>query len=247
MSQHNTGRPYTTYVPAVDDILSPPPPPENAQPQRSQDTTGLGFVVVSAHVLVGIILVVGMVINGEEAGRALLIGGIYCALTVVFSVFVVSGALSDMVAVWQREKTERFRIDAYAETAALAIEWRQAVERNRELEMMAQRRPPAHPLPEVPEFTSTYVPPQAEEVVREAKRWARGLYGDDGQPDPRKVQLNGDKRGWLRVRMLGSKRDAGSRAAGAWLIDRHFIRDVPGGYVVNLAHFPDRESVRRLA
>lgn len=245
-------RTIPSYVPAVEEILSPPPPPPEFDPRPVQpDNSGLGFIITSANVLVTAIIIIGMLLDGRQVGNAIITGAVYFAVTTVVYMFVITGALSAIIGVWQRERTERARIDAYADIAEMAIEWRLAIEKNRALELQAQA-PQQPQLPtrgvQPPHRGRTFVPPydKPDETAREAVDWAYSLYLPTGKPDPEKVQTEGDKRGWLLVRMLGSKRDGGSKEAGLWLLHRKFILPARGGYIVNLTHFPRREHLRAL-
>jgi hypothetical protein len=58
-----------TYVPAFDDIWTPPPagdPYPDTQPPPSTGEAGLGLVLTAANLFITIILVVGMLIKGEQ-------------------------------------------------------------------------------------------------------------------------------------------------------------------------------------
>lgn len=88
--------------------------------------------------------------------------------------------------------------------------------------------------------------PAIDTTASEALAWVRGLYLDTGLPDPAQVQTSGDKTGWLKVRMLGSKRGTGSKEAGLWLLHRKVILRAAGGYRLNVELFPRRESLRAL-
>lgn len=244
-------RAISSYVPAVEEILSPPPPPAESDIPVPPDNGGLGALFVLANIFVTFLLIAGMIINGEEVRTAMLIGAIYFIVSTSVVALIVTHALTTVIAVWQREKTERARIDAYADIAEMAIQWRLAIEKNRALELQAQA-PQQPQLPaggvQPPHKGRTFVPPydKPDETAREAVDWAYSLYLPTGKPDPEKVQVEGDKRGWLLVRMLGSKRDGGSKEAGLWLLHRKFILPARGGYIVNLNHFPRREHLRAL-
>lgn len=266
------------YVPAVDEILAPPPPPvaeTNTELVQRQDF-GLGFVVVSANVLVTAIIVIGMLVDGQQASRAIITGSGYFAMTTVLYVFIHTGALSAIVAVWQRERTERYRIKAYLQAAQLAIGWRVRIEENRALELQGQALPAdlSRRLAQLetdalerkvsaggiqtPNAQSSFVSaydntsnavfaPKGDTTAQEAIRWASCLYLDTtGLPDPAQVQTSGDQQGWLKIRMVGSKRGTGSKEAGLWLLQRRVIVRAPGGYKLNIKHYPNRESLRAL-
>lgn len=272
-------RPRHTYIPAVDDILSPPLPPPpieaNAKPAQNLDA-GLGFVVVTANVLVTAIIIIGMLVDGQQVSKAIVTGSAYFALTSILHAFIHTGALSAIIGVWQREKTERLRIESYQELGEQAIAWRVRIEDNRALELQMQAMPAdmarrltqvendlmeqrlaVDPMQGVSTFVSAYdntskaafakEVQQVDTTAQEALTWARGLYLDTtGLPDPSQVHISGDQKGWLRVRMLGSKRGEGSKDAGLWLLDHKIILRVPGGYKLNTKYYPRRESLRAL-
>lgn len=246
-------REWSTYVPAVDDVLSPPPLPaqiDHKSPTQPADGS-LGFIAIIASLLVTAIIIIAMLIDGQQAGRAILVGATFFAVLVIVIAVLLTGTLSAIIAVWQRERTERARIEAYAEAAEMALQWRIRIEDNRALELQTQQPPmrqlPVDP-PQTPHDGRTFVPPYREpdKTAAEALAWARSLYLDNGQPDPKMIQPDGKKRGWLRVRAIGSKRGGGTEEAGVWLRQRKFLRRVPGGYMIDLDHFPTRESLRLL-
>jgi len=91
------------------------------------------------------------------------------------------------------------------------------------------------------------VQPSTDTTAIEALAWVRGLYLDTtGLPDSAQVQTSGEKEGWLKVRMIGSKRGTGSKEAGLWLLHRKVILRAAGGYKLNTKVFPRRESLRVL-
>jgi hypothetical protein len=265
-----------SFVPAIDDILAPPPPAVEPESKVTQvHDGGLGFVVVSANVLVTAIIIIGMLVEGQQASRAIVVGAVYFASTTVIYAFIHTGALSAIIGVWQHERTERVRIQAYASVAEMAIGWRIRVEENRTLELQMQATPGdmARRLAQVenelmdhrlaadpPQGVSTYVAPydnrsrgafaeaaQPDTTAQEALAWARTLYLDStGLPDPDRVQTSGEQEGWLKGRMLGSKRGTGSKEAGLWLLHHKIILRAAGGYKLNTQHYPRRESLRNL-
>lgn len=254
-----------TYIPAFDDIWTPLPPPGDASsPTQSSPTTGeagLGLVLTAANLFVTIVLVAGMLINGEQVGRALVVGAIYFTITTPVYAVIATGSLTAIVTVWQRERTERHRIDAYADTTELALTWRIKIEENRMLELQAQ----AQPLPQLADpvqtgaARDTFVPAydnrsaaafvdnrRPDTTAQEAINWVNALYLPTGQPDPAQVQTTGERTGWLKTRMLSSKRGTGSAEAGLWLLQRHVILRAPGGYKLNLTRYPTRDRLRAL-
>lgn len=268
-----------SYVPAIDDILSPSQRTEPEPAKTAMPDIGLGFVVVSANVLVTAIIIIAMLVDGAQTTRAIVTGSLYFATSTTLYIFIYTGALSDVVTVWQRERTERYRIQAYTQVAEQTITWRLRVEENHALELQANGLPADLPRRlaqledrlfaqqlsaegvQTPSASSSFVAPYdnrstaafAQETqpaidttASEALAWVRGLYLDTGLPDPAQVQTSGDKTGWLKVRMLGSKRGTGSKEAGLWLLHRKVILRAAGGYRLNVELFPRRESLRAL-
>lgn len=253
-------RQYGNFITAADDILTPPPPPIHTDPEPAPQNIQAGLIiVVSANLAVMTVVITVMLAGGAEPMRAIIAGIAYFTITSPLYLVIVTGALSAIIAVCQREKTERIRIGAYADIAELAITWRLRIEDNRAIELQAaalpadlsrrlalleeERTPPAHPV-QPNTFVTAYA--QEDATAQEARRWAEDLYLPNGRPDPSKVVAEGDKRGWLRIRMLGSKRGGGSREAGLWLLHRKVILRVTGGYCLNLTSYPTRESLRTL-
>lgn len=240
------------YVPGVEDIFLPPPPAyqghwDHGQRQDRSNDGGLGFIAILASLLVTTIIIVAMLIDGQQAGKAILVGaGFFTALMVVLA-FLFTGTLSAIVATVQHERTERLRIEAYADIAEQAIRWRMEVERPSRVQLDEGRQPPSRVdagALQGPTGTGNFVPPVKEPTAAklEALAWARALYRDDGYPNPRMVRPNG----WVRVRMLGSKRDTGSADAGEWLIRNRVVKRANNGYVLNLVQYPTRESLKAL-
>lgn len=243
-------RSYTaTYVPGVDDIIPPSQTTVDMRPAPSYVEPGLGLVVMVANVLVTIIIVAGMWLDSRQTGRAILSGALYFGLTTPIYVSLITGALPAMLATWQRERTERHRLDAYADLAELNLRYRLRVERNALIarEQAALPVPAADPLPTPADPTSTYVAPYAdgEQARTRALAWAASLYQSDGLPDPHQVAVGGEVPGWLRGRMLGSKRDARAREAGIWLLHNRIVHKVEGGYVLDLNRYPTRGDLLR--
>jgi len=245
-------------------------------PQTVTSDSTIGLVVVSANLFVTVLVIVGMSVYGTNTLDALKVGAAYFGLSTPVYILIITGALSSMVNVAQHEITERQRIAAYKEVMLAGFDWRMVVEQNRTAELQAQamplqltrriaaletelleqgaRRPPAHPATFVAPYDNTSKAafaddaPQVDSTAQEAVAWLSGLYDDLGMPDKRKVQLTGDEAsiGRLRVRMIGSKRGQGSREAGIFLLKREVIKKVAGGYLLQLKHFPTRETLRTL-
>lgn len=269
---------WPAYVSPFDDTTPPPPvaieyePPESPNAQQTQ--AGL-IVIVAANLLVTAIIICVMLFDGDRAADALARGTRYFAVTTPLYLLIITGTLTKVVARVMREWTERQRIKSYERVMVTALEWRQAIEANHALQLQAQALPAdlSRRLAQLEHDAlersiaggvqggNTFVAPydnrsQAafaasdvpDSTAAEALAWARGLYGVDGLPDARQVQMTGEAASWgrLRVKMLGSKRGGGTREAGLWLLQRRIVVRVPGGYRLNLERFPRRETLRNL-
>lgn len=233
-------RPYV-----LDETVPLPPPPivEVQQSQPPSQERNLGFVLTAANLFVTAILIVGMLVNGSQVQSAIVVGGVYFALTTTAFVFVITGALTAMVNGWQQQRTERLRIQAYRELGEMALDWRLSVEETRQMELVG-RRPPAGGVQRLSPLNGNFVAPYAdgEQAQVEGVRFAMGLYKTDGRPDPQRVHPGGR----LKIRMIGSKRGSGSREAGLWLLQAEIIQRVRGGYRLNVEQYPTRDSLRHL-
>jgi hypothetical protein len=222
-------------------VLPPSPTPLEGEPAPQNIQAGL-IIVVSANLAVMVIVMVGLWAGGMEP-LTIILGGIgYYMISTPIYLALVTNVVTNMYSRHERETTERLRIEAYRELGALSFEWRLSVEQTRQVELMG-RRGGADPSRRVSPL-NTYVPAIAdgEEAQAEAVRFAMGLYGTNGKPDPKRVHADGR----LRGKMLGSKRGAGSRDAGRWLLKEGIIRRVQGGYALNLHSYPHRDSLKHL-
>lgn len=257
-------------VPIIDEVVAlPSPPPIEAEPAPQNIQVGL-IIVVSANLAVMAVIIIGMIVDGAQAGIAIITGVAYFTLTSPLYLAIVTGVLTAIMGRREREKTERLRIQAYKELGEQAIAWRQSVEQNRHLELTQQALPRdiqrrlaqlesdalERETAQTPGRGSTYISaysnvseaahsdiaPQVDTTAQEAVAWLSGLYDEFGNADRSKLQSDGR----LKIRMLGSSRGPGSRDAGLWLISKGVIRKVPGGFALNLRRYPTRESVRNL-
>jgi|GEM_PF-3536270 len=214
-----------SFTPAVEDILSPPPvPPPDPPPAqiRAGADQALGFVVTVANILVTIVIIVGMIVESKAVGRSILTGALYFATTTAIYVLALTGTLTDVIRGGQQQRTERLRIDAYADLAEQAIQWRLLVEENRKAELETPALPGdlAGRLSDVEQalkertvaalksdgetFVTPYdnrsraalaaeTQPARDTTANEARAWAMGLYTDMGLPNPKCVQLTGKR------------------------------------------------------
>lgn len=267
---------YRNYVPALDDVLSPPPAPmPDAPTVHSEVRADTAWLILTvANVLVTVIIIAAMLVDGTATKRAVLYGILYFAPTTTVFVLALTGTLTDIVRGRQREVTERIRIDAWADLGEQAIELRKLVEANRRLELEKQaipvylrrrlealetellERSPTTSAPQGTTFVTPYdnrrggafadeVQPDHDTTREEALRWASGLYNDVGTPNAKLLWLTNrpESHGRIRGPVIGSKRGDGSPEALRWLLQHRVLKKMPGGYALNVALFPTRDSL----
>lgn len=232
---------YKNYVSVLDEV---PPPPQYVDVQHNRPATvetNLGFVLTLANLMLAAIIVIAMLLDGTQVMLAIITGAVYFAVTMIFFTLLVTGSLTTILADLSKERAEHHRIDAYENLGEQAIQWRLAVEETRQIELLG-RRP--HVEGVQPTQVQNYVPPFAdgERAQVEGVRFAMSLYDTQGRPDS--TRLHSDGR--LKIRMCGSKRGAGSPEAGRWLLREGIVKRVRGGYALDLARFPSRDSMRHL-
>lgn len=214
--------------------------PAQQQPSPAHDAI-VGKTVTWANLGVTAIIIVAMLRDGSKVQTALIVGSCYFALATGLYVLTTSGTLTAIVNVWQSQRTERRRIDAYQELGVAMLEWRMMQE-----QALAERRPSTasvhrlSPLGDSPNYVTPYL--DGEQAAVEAVRFVTSLYDANGLPNRRKVHPDGR----LAVRMPGSKRGGGSREAGLWLLRNGVIRRVERGYALDLLAYPTVDRVRRL-
>lgn len=242
MSEYSATKRVMQYPAVYEEVAPLPPSVIEVQGQAASVETNLGFVLTVANLAITGIIIIAMIIDGTQAKNAIVVGGIYFAVTTGTFALVVTGTLTSIVNGWQREKTERLKVEAWREIAEMGIGWKLAVEQTRQLELMG-RRGSADPVQRVSPLNS-FVPAIAgeEEAQAEGVRFAMSLYGTNGLPSSKHVHADGR----LRGRMIGSKRGSGSREAGLWLLREGIIRRVRGGYALAVDKYPTRDSLRHL-
>lgn len=238
-----TTRKSVQYPAVYDDVvvLPPSPTPLEGEPAPQNIQAAL-IIVVSANFAVMTTVIIILLFSGAPPLPTILGGIAYYMLTTPLYTAMVTGVITTMYSRREREKTERIRIDAWREIAERAFEWKLAVEETRQMEL-AGRRGAVAPAQRISPL-NTFVPAIADgqEAQQEGTRFAMSLYGTNGQPSSKHVHADGR----LKQKMLGSKRGSGSRDAGRWLLKERIIERVPGGYRLNLALFPNRDSLRHL-
>lgn len=178
-----------SFTPAVEEILAPPPAPQPDPPQaQTRAEPGLGFVVTVANVLLTAIIITGMIVRGTDVGSSILIGAGYFALTTGVYILALTGTLTDVIRGGQQQRTERLRIEVYADLAEQAIQWRLLIEQNRKLELESQAIPAdlsrrlaaletemlERSLPADPQQTPSFVTPYDNRSPRAAGPSGRG-------------------------------------------------------------------------
>lgn len=273
---------YKSFVPAFDDVIQPPPEPATEPPlvRNSVSSEAAWFISTLSIVLMTVVLIVSMLVDGSTAREAVQQGVKFFLGAIALVTVVLSGTLTDMWRGYQHEKTERRRIDAWADLGEQVIELRMAAEQNRRLELeraalpaalsrrlaaletelLEQRMEPA--LPQTHTFVSPYdnrrggafaeeTQPEADTTAQEAIRWVSNtLYTDTGEINREHVLLDGkpEARGMIvDTDVIGSKRGPGSKEALRWLLDRHVLFRVPGGYALNVEGYPRRDDLRYIA
>lgn len=224
---------YRNYVPALDDVLSPPPEPAPDAPRIHNEVRAetAWLILTTANVLVTVIIIAAMLVDGTATKRAVLYGILYFAPTTTVFVLALTGTLTDIVRGAQREKTERIRIDAYADLGEQALRWRVQVEDNRRLELqrdalpatlsrrlaqleteLLERSLDADP-PQGTTFVAPYenrrggafaaeTQPDHDTTAREAIRWvAANLYNDVGAPNAKTLWLTNRPESHGRIRI----------------------------------------------
>jgi hypothetical protein len=243
LSEYTTRSRVTQHPAVYDDVvvLPPSPTPLEGEPAPQNIQAGL-LIVVSAN-----FMVMGIVMGGMWAGGmnpvAIILSGIgYYTLSTPIYLALVTNVVTNMYSRHERETTERIRIEAWREIAERAFEWKIAIEETRQLELVGRRGATGAAQRVSP--LNTFVPAIAdgEEAQSEGARFASSLYDTLGRPDAKKLHSDGR----LRGRMIGSKRGAGSRDAGRWLLKERIIKRVRGGYALNIAHYPTRDTLKHL-
>lgn len=224
---------YRNYVPALDDVLSPPPEPATEPPlvRNSVSSEAAWFISTLSIVLMTVVLIVSMLVDGSTAKEAVHQGVKFFLGAIALVTVVLSGTLTDMWRGYQHEKTERQRINAYADLGEQALEWRMKVEDNRRLELERDALPATlsrrlaqlethlleHSLDAAPPQGTTWVAPYDnrkggafaaetqpahDTTAQEAIRWvAANLYNDAGAPNAKTLWLTNRPESHGRIRI----------------------------------------------
>lgn len=212
---HNNSAPYGQNY--HDKEYPTPTPPPARQSVSNTVTLGLGIVA-------GVMFL------------SLFFKGFNVAVTVISTTVFYGGILSLLVLIdtgyfnkREEEHTKRVQIRmAYAPRV-------QVVQPPALPDYSPSVDTPRPALPQVPSF----VPPVAEaddSVKREAMMWVFQLYGEDGEPDPKKVLLSSEKEKPGRIRVA-----APSRPTKEYLVQHRVLLNLGGtGYRLNLGRCPNR-------
>lgn len=184
--------------------------------------SGVRLTLVTCFAIVAIF---AMLFNRVSAVTAVVMGGVFFTLAYLGELLFNS----DLTVAWVRAREEQ--------------------ETTRRLHLL-QHQPHALPSPEsfllLPEERSApagrFVSPHSPTTVKDAYAWALTLYGLDGQPNPQKVNLRGDREepGRLKVAM---PQDAQVKA---FLLDKKVIVPIDHGYRLHLGRYGTVEEVRAL-
>lgn len=186
----------------------------------------IGAAVIIVNLLMAAIIMLAIWLNAGSVLTGIfgIIGGVfYYSTATPFMLFVVTGGMAQYLTKREEELTTRGRHK---------MEYAQRVTVEHPIQLPYTDHTPPLALPRA----STFVPAQAEpddSAKREAAAWVLQLYGQNGQPDPKKVLLTSDKERPGRVRIA-----APSRPAKQWLLDRHIIHDLGNGFRLSLTRVP---------
>ena len=211
---HNDSFPYRQNY---DPTIPPPPPPPPRQSVSNTVTLGLGIVAAVMFM-------------------SLFFKGFNVAITVVATTIFYGGILSLLVLIdtgyfnkREEEHTKRVQIRmAYAPRV-------QVVPPPALPDYSPSVESPPLALPQVPSFVAPFADAD-DSVKREAMSWVIQLYGEDGEPDPKKVLLSSEKEKPGRIRVA-----APSRPTKEYLVQHRVLLNLGGtGYRLNLGRCPNR-------
>lgn len=212
----NNSRPYGQDYHDKEYPTPTPPPPR--QSVSSTVTLGLGIV---AAVMFG----------------SLFFQGVNVAVTVISTTLFYGGILSLLVLIDTGYFNKRVESRTQIEIARIEYATQQIrVERVPQLTAYSQPVDPPLALPQPSNFVAPVADPD-DSAKREAAAWIAQLYGEDGEPDPKKVLLKSDKERPGRLRIA-----APSRPAKEYLLHRSVLLDLGTGFRLNLVRCPTRDT-----
>ncbi len=218
---HNNTRPYGQ---TVQDYEYPPPPP--TPPRQS----------VSNIVTLGLSIVAGVMF------LSLFFSGFSVAITVISTTVFYGGILTLLVLIDSGTLTSYLtkRVESHTQIELARLDHatqRITVERSRQLpDYGPSVDGPQAALPAPSNFVAPVADPD-DSAKREAAAWIAQLYGEDGEPDPKKVLLKSDKERPGRLRIA-----APSRPAKEYLLHRSVLLDLGTGFRLNLVRCPTRDT-----
>jgi len=209
---HNNSRPYgQNYDPTI------PPPPPTPPRQSVSNTVTLGLSIVA------VVMFMSLFFKGYNV-----------AITVISTALVYGGIITLVVLIDSGYFNKR--VEEHARIEIARMQYVRVVE--------PQQLPDYGPSVDGPQAAlpapSNFVAPVAEpdnSAMREAASWLAQLYGEDGEPDPKKVLMQSDKERPGRLRVA-----APSRPAKEYLLARSILLDLGNGFRLNLVRCPTRDS-----
>lgn len=192
--------------------------------QVTYNTGILGGIVTIANVLVAAIMITFMVRGEWGAVTAIIVSGVYYAVTTLSALLVLSGTLTQIVTNHQEQTTRRQYHVLQAQRTALPDP------------MQGVRSLPV---------TGTFVAPVDDSDYRAALAYVATLYGSDGQPDAKRVALGTSDPGQEgRLRIANPP-----RSTLEWLVARGVLQPITkrgevNGYRLNLIAAPTLPTAR---
>lgn len=209
---HNNSAPYGQNY-HDKEYPTPTPPPAR---QSVSNTVTLGLSIVA------VVMFMSLFFKGYNV-----------AITVISTALVYGGIITLVVLIDSGYFNKR--VEEHAKIEIARMQYVRVVE-PQQLPAYSQPVDPPLALPQ----PSSFVPPVADpddSAKREAAAWIAQLYGEDGEPDPKKVLLKSDKERPGRLRVA-----APSRPAKEYLLHRSVLLDLGTGFRLNLVRCPTRDT-----
>lgn len=191
----------------------------------------IGAITIVACVLVTLIIITLLITTGHDPTKTLLAGIGFFIAAVISSQIILTDTLKEIAIAAIQHKTALGLADRQ-QPAPRIID----VTPTRALPEGGPRTPRAL-LPD----NRNFVPPrseQEEEVRSQAAAWVRNLYGADGQPDPKKVNLAKDsrKQGTVWVKWPDEQ-------ARHYLANQGIILDYGNSIALRLPHYATLDAL----
>lgn len=198
--------------------------PQREEPKRViYDTAGLGGPLTLGRVLVAIIIIIALLFAEVSPVLAVVAAALFYGVTDIASQLIMTGTITEVISARQDGHTRRYLYE-------------------RQYRIMPKPDPPLiehQPEPEPEPASPNYVSAADQDARREALVWVNGLFGEDGQLDPKRVVLNSQKEAPGRIRLKGPKGEAKEL-----LQQRGMIRQGRHGYWWNVDRYPTIGHVR---